>query len=95
MLVVLLSLGAALAPLLLAGKHVPEEEIDKMIDNGEAETIFQKAIMEQVSASSGQPLSAMMRKLAVCNGRKPGNHPQAQGCTLSDLPVDCTSVAEI
>jgi hypothetical protein len=31
-----------------AGKHVPEEDIDKMIDNGEAETIFQKAIMEQV-----------------------------------------------
>jgi len=31
----------------VTGKHVPEEEIDKMIDNGEAETIFQKAIMEQ------------------------------------------------
>ncbi|KAF5840438.1 Qa-SNARE, Sso1/Syntaxin1-type [Dunaliella salina] len=29
------------------GKHVPEEEVDKMIENGEAETIFQKAIMEQ------------------------------------------------
>lgn len=31
-----------------AGQHVPEEQIDKLIESGEAESIFQKAIKEQV-----------------------------------------------
>eukprot|EP00798_Chlamydomonas_sp_ICE-L_P018466 gene18466-24952_t len=30
----------------ITGQHVPEEDIDRMIENGESETIFQKAIME-------------------------------------------------
>ena len=31
----------------VTGNRATEEEIDQMIDSGESETIFQKAIMEQ------------------------------------------------
>ncbi|GIL79197.1 hypothetical protein Vretimale_16729 [Volvox reticuliferus] len=31
----------------VTGQHVDEEEIDRMIENGESENIFQKAILEQ------------------------------------------------
>ncbi len=34
-------------PLQVTGQHADEEEIDKMIETGESETIFQKAILEQ------------------------------------------------
>lgn len=31
----------------VTGQHLPEEQIDQLIETGEAETIFQKAILEQ------------------------------------------------
>lgn len=31
----------------VTGENLPEDAIDDMIDSGESETIFQKAIMEQ------------------------------------------------
>lgn len=34
----------------VTGQHADEEEIEKMIESGESETIFQKAILEQVGA---------------------------------------------
>lgn len=32
----------------VTGQHADEEQIEKMIETGESETIFQKAILEQV-----------------------------------------------
>jgi len=39
---------------------VPEEQIDQMIDSGDAETIFQKAVMEQVRFSTSAANSNML-----------------------------------
>lgn len=37
----------------VTGQHAGEEEIERMIESGESETIFQKAILEQVRERSG------------------------------------------
>lgn len=38
---------SASLPITVTGQHADEEKIDHMIDTGESETIFQKAILEQ------------------------------------------------
>lgn len=35
----------------VTGQHADEDQIDQMIESGESETIFQKAILEQVDGA--------------------------------------------
>lgn len=44
--------GHPLAGAQVTGQHAGEEEIERMIESGESETIFQKAILEQVGGAS-------------------------------------------
>ena len=48
----------------VTGKKASEEEIDKMIETGESENIFQKAIMEQ--GRGHVSLQASLNHLAAC-----------------------------
>ena len=50
----------------VTGKQATEQEVEQMIETGESEAIFQKAIMEQGRGHVSAPCSGGMRHASGC-----------------------------